>query len=76
MMQVYLPDINPKLRTTLKQFNRITDLEAQHLYLRDLNQVYNKMDTFVVKQALIQTSNGEEVVQSQGNIMDLSTLPV
>jgi predicted HNH restriction endonuclease len=76
MMQVYLPDINPRLRTTLKQFNWITDLEAHHLYLRDLNQAYNKMDIFVVKQALIQTPNGQEVAQSQGNIMDLSALPV
>jgi predicted HNH restriction endonuclease len=74
MMQTYLPDIDPAFRTTLKQFNRITDLEPQHLYLRDINQAYNKIDTFVTKQASIYAENGQEVLQSQGNIIDLSTL--
>jgi hypothetical protein len=74
MMQIYLSDMDPALRTTLKEFDRITDLEAQHLYLRDLNQAYNKIDTFVTKQASIQTSDGQQIIQSQDNIMDLSAL--
>ncbi len=76
MMQVYLPDVDPAFRTTLKQFNWITDLESQHLYLWDLNQAYNKIDTFVIKHTSIEASDGQEMIQSQDNILNISALPV
>ncbi len=76
MMQIYLPDIDPAFRSTLKQFNWITDLESQHLYLWDLNQSYNKIDTFVIKHISIEASDGQEMMQSQDNILDISVLPV
>jgi Protein of unknown function (DUF4012) len=74
MIQIYLPDTNPDLRLTLKHLNRITDLEPQHLYLWDLNQAYNKIDTFVSKKASIQTHDNQEIIQSKNNMIDVSQL--
>jgi hypothetical protein len=75
-MQVYLPEAKSSLRATFKQLNRVTDLDSKHLYLRDLNQAYNKIDTFVIKKSSIYSENGQEVMQSHDNVLDLSQLPL
>lgn len=71
MMQIYLPNASTALQTTFAQLNRITELKAQHLYLRDLNQAYNKIDNFVVKRARIQNQQGLIMTESDSNIINL-----
>jgi hypothetical protein len=71
MVQLYLPDISQDLRMMIKQHHRITDLDPQHLYLRDLNQSYNKIDTFVIKRAWIEDVAHNVLLESSHNIIDL-----
>jgi len=70
-MQIYLPDASTGLQSTLSKLNWITDLKPQHLYLRDLNQAYNKIDTFVIKRARIQNPQGIIMTESDSNIINL-----
>lgn len=70
MMQIYLPDASDAFNTTLHDFNRTTELEPRHLYLRDLNQAYNKIDTFVAKRAWIHNSNDRIMTESASNIIN------
>jgi hypothetical protein len=74
MMQIYLPDASDQLNTTLHTLNRTTNLEPQHLYLRDINQSYAKIDTFVTKRARIQDSNDMIITESDSNIINMTTL--
>lgn len=74
MVQLYLPDIDTQFRATLKQFGWITDLDSNHLYLRDINQSYSKIDTFVRKHIQIQDQEWVIVVDSFDNVLDLAWL--
>ncbi len=74
MMQIYLPDASSKFRATLKQLWRITDLDPYHLYLRDINQSYSKIDTFVTKHVEVVDQDWLAVIDGYDTILDLSSL--
>lgn len=70
MMQIYLPDASDALNTTLHDLHWTTELEPGHLYLRDLNKSYSKIDTFVTKRAWIQDSQDRIMTESASNIIN------
>jgi len=73
MVQLYLPQISPWLRDTIKQLHWITDLDSHHIYLWDINQWYNKISDFVSRTVRIQTWN-QIIYETQWSIIPMSQI--
>lgn len=71
---VYLSNVSTGFDQLLKEHNLTNVFDTNHLYFRDTNVSYNKIDGFVTKHIQIVDGNGIMVKDSKSDIIDISDL--
>ncbi len=74
-INIYLADVSGPFHGLLRRGNLTTRFEEDHMYFRDSNIVFNKIDMFVDKIIQITNSDGQLIVETMDEIVPLGELP-
>lgn len=73
-INIYLSNISDDLQNILFDYGLKTVYDSWHIYARDTNNSYNKVDAFVKKNIQIVDINNKIVIDSDEDIVDISSL--
>jgi hypothetical protein len=73
-LTMYLSNVSPQFDSLLAKNKLSNVFNASNIYFRDMNASYNKVDSFVQKNIVIQDSNDNEVRTTDGNIVSTDKL--
>jgi len=73
-INIYLADVSGPFHGLLRRGNLTTRFEEDHMYFRDSNIVFNKIDMFVDKIIQISNSEGQLIIETMDDIVPLGEL--
>lgn len=71
---IYLSNVSTGLNAVLTKHNLTNTFDQNHIYFRDTNTSYNKIDGFITKHILIEDEQGMTVKDSKNDVVDISDL--